>query len=64
MPLMELHGSGRRTWPRVTLTLPPEARDELHALAQRNLRDPRREALRILLDGIERERADDRVLAR
>jgi hypothetical protein len=46
----------RRSWPRVTLVLPPEARDTLHQLARAHYRDPRREALRLLLDAIERER--------
>jgi hypothetical protein len=45
----------RRTWPRITLTLPPEAGERLAALARDHLRDRRREALRLLLDGIERE---------
>jgi len=46
----------RTRWPRIVLTVPPETRDTLHALARAHLRDPRREALRLLLDGIERER--------
>jgi hypothetical protein len=46
----------RRSWPRVTLILPPEARDTLHELARDNFRAPRAEALRLLLDAIERER--------
>lgn len=50
----------RSGWPRVTLVLPPEARDTLHDLARTHLRDPRREALRLLLDGIERERLAER----
>lgn len=46
---------GRRAWPRVVLTIPPAARDRLYALARDNYRDPKREALRLLLDAIERE---------
>ena len=46
----------RAGWPRVTLVLPPEARDTLHDLARAHYRDPRREALRLLLDAIECER--------
>lgn len=47
----------RRRWPRITLVLAPETRDELWALAAVNLRDPKREALRLVLEGLERERA-------
>jgi hypothetical protein len=50
----------RRSWPRVTLVLPPEARDVLHDLARDNYRAPRAEALRLLLAAIERERAETR----
>jgi hypothetical protein len=47
----------RRTgWPRVTLVLPPKARDTLNELARDSFRNPRAEALRLLLDAIERER--------
>jgi excisionase family DNA binding protein len=46
----------RSAWPRVTLVLPPDARDTLHDLATAHYRDPKREALRLLLDAIERER--------
>lgn len=45
----------RRHWPRVTLTLPPEASDRLDTLARDNLRDRKREALRLVLEGLERE---------
>ncbi len=51
---MDSH-STRRTWPRLVLTLPPETSDALGDLARQNYRDPKREALRILVDGIERE---------
>jgi hypothetical protein len=47
----------RRSWPRIVLTLPPDAADSLGELARRNYRDKRREALRLLLDGIAREKA-------
>jgi hypothetical protein len=47
----------RRRWPRLTLTLPPDAAENLTQLARRNYRDRRREALRLLLAGIERETA-------
>jgi len=49
--------SSRRRWPRLVLTLPPETAAALWDLARTNLRDPKREALRILLAGIEREHA-------
>lgn len=45
----------RHRWPRVTLTLPPDAADALALLAHENFRPRRLEALRILLSGIERE---------
>ena len=48
----------RRRWPRVTLTLPPEASDRLDAMARSNLRDRKREALRLVLDGIAREKPE------
>jgi hypothetical protein len=51
----------RTHWPRLTLVVPPEARDELHEIAAENFRDPRREALRLLLEGIERERSKPKV---
>ncbi len=54
----------RRRWPRLTLTLPPEASDVLRELARVHYRDPRREALRLLLDGIERERRTTATVAR
>jgi len=47
--------SGRRHWSRLTLTLPPDASEALGELARQNLRDRRREALRLVLEGIERE---------
>ena len=46
----------RRNWPRVVLTLPPEVSARLDELANSNLRDRKREALRLVLEGIERER--------
>ena len=51
---MEQEPRGR--WPRITLVLPPETRDELWQRAAANLRDPKREALRILIEGLARER--------
>lgn len=45
----------RRRWPRLTLVLPPEQSEALGQLARSNYRDPKREALRLLVDGIERE---------
>lgn len=51
---MEQHN--RQTWPRVALTLPPDASKALDELARRNYRDRRHEALRLLLDAIDRER--------
>ncbi len=48
----------RRRWPRIVLTLPPEAAADLSRLAAEHYRDPRREALRLVLDGIARETAD------
>jgi hypothetical protein len=45
----------RRHWPRIMLTLPPDAADALGELARVNYRDRKREALRLLLDGIARE---------
>jgi hypothetical protein len=42
-------------WPRLVLTLPPDAYATLARLARSNLRDQRREALRLVLDGLERE---------
>jgi hypothetical protein len=54
----------RRSWPRLVLTIPPDTRDRLHELARANYRDPRREALRLLLEGIERaEAARSRAVA-
>jgi hypothetical protein len=51
-----LESANRRLWSRVTLTLPPTSLDDLRTLAAANLRAPRDEALRLLLDAIERER--------
>jgi hypothetical protein len=48
----------RQRWPRITLVLPPDAADALGTLARNHFRDRRREALRLLLDAIERERID------
>ena len=45
----------RRRWPRLTLVLPPDKSDTLTKLAQAGYRDRKNEALRLLLDGIERE---------
>lgn len=53
---MSVDTGTRRSWPRLVLTIPPETRDRLHELARTNYRDPRREAMRLLLEGIERER--------
>ena len=47
--------SGR--WPRLVLTIPPEAMQALRELAAGNLRDPRREALRLVLNGLAHEKA-------
>lgn len=44
-----------RRWPRIVLTLPPDLAEGLAAVARRNLRDQKREALRLLRDGVERE---------
>jgi len=49
--------SSRRNWPRLVITLSPDARDALQNLASANQRDPKREATRLLLDAIEREMA-------
>lgn len=48
--------TNRQRWPRVALLLPPESGRALDEIAVRNFRDRRREALRLLLDAIERER--------
>ncbi len=56
-----LETQNRRTWPRVVLTLPPAANDRLREIARANYRDPKREALRLLLDAIERERRGEAV---
>jgi hypothetical protein len=44
-----------RRWPRLVLTFPPETFDALGKLARVNYRDLKSEALRILVEGIERE---------
>jgi hypothetical protein len=51
---MDSH-ENRQRWSRLTLTLPPDAAEALLELARVNYRDRRREALRLLLDSIERE---------
>jgi hypothetical protein len=61
---MDATTPNRTRWPRIVLTVPPEARDTLHALARSHYRDPKREALRILLDGLERERLADKAADR
>lgn len=50
----------RRRWTRLVLTLPPSVADDLAALAQAHYRDGKREALRILAEGVEREKAAER----
>ena len=45
----------RRRWPRLVLILPPEANDALTAMARDHFRDRKREALRLVLEGIARE---------
>jgi hypothetical protein len=52
---MESTESRSRRWPRLVLTLPPDKSDALDELARVNYRDRKREALRLLMDGIERE---------
>jgi hypothetical protein len=47
----------RRRWPRLVLILPPDANDALTAMARDHFRDRKREALRLLLEGIAREDA-------
>ena len=47
--------SEARRWPRLVLTLPPEAAEALGDLANQHLRDRKREALRLILDGLARE---------
>lgn len=54
----------RRRWPRLVLTMPPEASEHLDTLAREHLRDRKREALRLLLDGIAREHAAIMAAAR
>ena len=45
----------RRRWPRLVLILPPDANEALTAMARDHFRDRKREALRLLLEGIARE---------
>ena len=45
----------RRRWPRLVLVIPPDANDALTAMARDHLRDRKREALRLILEGIARE---------
>jgi hypothetical protein len=52
---MDAPTPNRTRWPRLTLTIPPETREALAQIASRNYREPKREALRLLLDAIERE---------
>lgn len=47
--------TNRRRWPRLVLTLPPDANDALTAMARDHFRDRKREALRLVLEGIARE---------
>ena len=54
----------RRYWPRLVVTLPPEAREALQNLASANQRDPKREATRLLLDAIQREMATQLAAAK
>jgi hypothetical protein len=49
----------RRRWPRYTLVLSPEQSAALAELARTNYRDPKREALRLLTEGLERESRRD-----
>ncbi len=54
----------RRSWQRLTLTLPPDASRALGSIAEANFRDRKREALRLILEGIEREQRPIAVRAR
>lgn len=47
----------QRHWPRLVLTLAPADMQALRELAAANLRDPKREAIRLILDGLAGERA-------
>lgn len=47
--------ANRRRWPRLVLILPPDANDALTAMARDHFRDRKREALRLVLEGIARE---------
>ena len=50
----------RRRWPRLVLTLPPDVAADLRTLADSHYRDGKREALRLLTEGVERELAEAR----
>lgn len=50
----------RRRWSRLVLTLPPELHADLRTLAAAHFRDGKREALRLLAEGVERELGDAR----
>lgn len=45
----------RRRWPRIVLSLPPDVAAGLRELADAHYRDGKREAVRILVEGVERE---------
>lgn len=45
----------RRNWPHLVLVLPPEAGEALDRLAVEHYRDRKREALRLLMEALERE---------
>jgi len=53
----------RRRWSRIVLTLPPELSAGLHELADAHYRDGKREALRLLTEAVERERAALRAVS-
>jgi hypothetical protein len=54
----------RRRWPRIILTLPPDTHEALGDLAIEHYRDRKREALRLLVDAIARERRTPTVRER
>jgi hypothetical protein len=54
---MDAQTDGRRRWPRIVLTLPPDVAEGLRELADTHYRDGKREALRLLTEGVERELA-------
>jgi hypothetical protein len=54
----------RRRWPRLVLTLPPDAAEALGDMARDHLRDQKREALRLILEGIAREATPARAGAK